>query len=422
MHRHSHNQHPTRVIAGVFCLWVSVLWSVSAHAVEDGGGAPGDWVSRYSTARTLGFGGAFTAVADEPLGALWNPAGLTKMMHNSVHFEMGRLLEGASVNGVSFGAPSSRLPSFGVTLLSLRSGDIERTSELNEPLGDFSETDLAFLMTAAKHFGRRMGIGANLKIIRQSVEEFDASGVGADLGFLYEVSPAIRLGVSIHNLGGPSLALREIKESYPTEVRAGIAVKGLRDRAVITADLHQRSGPGTALHTGSEFWIHPLMAFRAGYHDGEPAGGISIQASPEFRIDYGLADHELGVMHRFGVSYRFGGFFAKSAADPPVFSPVGQRSVTKFHLKARTKADAQEWTLLILDKFKQTVRQFSGKGIPPAHIVWDGKDETGLPLPDGTYRYRLVVTDREGREIQGHSNVVEIATGGPRGTVPAVVG
>jgi hypothetical protein len=53
--------------------------------------------------------------------------------------------------------------------------------------------------------------------------------------------------------------------------------------------------------------------------------------------------------------------------------------------------------------------------------MWDGKDETGLPLPDGVYRYRLVVTDAEGREIVGHEHTVEIATSGPRGSVPVLV-
>ena len=50
--------------------------------------------------------------------------------------------------------------------------------------------------------------------------------------------------------------------------------------------------------------------------------------------------------------------------------------------------------------------------------MWDGKDETGLPLADGLYRYQLVVIDVEGREFIGHKSTVEITTGGPQGSVP----
>ena len=53
--------------------------------------------------------------------------------------------------------------------------------------------------------------------------------------------------------------------------------------------------------------------------------------------------------------------------------------------------------------------------------MWDGKDETGFPLADGVYRYRLVVSDAAGRELVGHERSVEIATSGPRGSVPVLV-
>jgi flagellar hook assembly protein FlgD len=139
------------------------------------------------------------------------------------------------------------------------------------------------------------------------------------------------------------------------------------------------------------------------------------------RLDYGMSDQALGMTHRVGISYRFGGFYASSQATPPVFSPLGTQSVTKFNLTARTKADAATWNLSIVDKSNQTVRRFSGKGSPPAHIMWDGKDETGLPLADGAYRYQLVVVDAEGRMTEGRERTVEIMTSGPQGEVPVIV-
>ena len=135
------------------------------------------------------------------------------------------------------------------------------------------------------------------------------------------------------------------------------------------------------------------------------------------QFDYGMADHELGMTHRFGLNYSFGGFYADSRANPEIFSPTGQNPVTKFLLVAQTKAEAKDWQLTIRDKTGEVVRSYAGQGNPPAHIIWDGKGETGLPLPDGKYRYRLTVTDHEGRIMEGVERSVEISTGGPQGSM-----
>jgi hypothetical protein len=230
----------------------------------------------------------------------------------------------------------------------------------------------------------------------------------------------VRLGFSALNLGGPSLTLRSTAESYPTLFRGGAAVSVLGGRGLISVQLDQSSGPGLRFHGGTEYWIQPGLAIRVGLDQQSGTGGFSFQFSPRYRLDYALEDHPLGLSHRVGLSYRFGGFFARSTADPEVFSPTGESAVTKIRLEAHTKARASRWTLDILDKSDHLVRRFGGEGAPPAHLLWDGKDETGLPLPDGSYRYQLVVHDADGRVLSATSHAVEISTTGPRGSVPLV--
>jgi hypothetical protein len=292
---------------------------------------------------------------------------------------------------------------------------------LNEPQGSFQEGEMAFVLSASKNVNRRLSIGTNVKIVRQSIAEFDAAGFGADVGVMYDVTPRVRLGASLLNLGGPNLKLREVEESYPVEMRGGGALRFLQGRGLVSMELDHREGPGTTLRGGTEFWVHPSMALRMGYDDKSPAGGMSYRVSPTTQLDYGLSDHELGVTHKIGVSYRFGGFFASSKADPQVFSPLGEQAVTKFALEAHAKSLVEKWTLEIVDKQEQVVRRFSGRDQPPSHVMWDGKDETGLPLPDGAYAYQLVVVDNEGRVMSDHERIVEIATGGPSGSVPVML-
>lgn len=417
MHQQKRRHHPGFAVL-VLAIGLTVAVGTPARSQDQSGGAPGDWLSRYMGARTAGIGGSFVATANDPLGVLWNPAGLSYMSQNEVYMETSRFTEDTSINGFGFGMPARRFPSFGITVLNLRSGDFERTSDLNDPLGTFTESDMAFFLSASKNITSRIAIGANTKIVYQSIEEFSGTGVGFDLGLIYSILPGLRIGASVLNLGGPSLKLRDTDEEFPVEFRGGFALQFLKGRALITGEMDHRSGPGVSFHAGSEFRVYRGIALRFGYSDTYPAGGFSYRVTPDMRFDYAASDNELGVTHRFGMSYRFGGFFASSRAVPPVFSPIGQQSVTKFHLKAKTKADAASWRLEIIDKSNQVVRQFGGNGVPPAHVMWDGKDETGLPLPDGEYRYQLVVIDEDSREFVGHERTVEITTEGPQGSVP----
>jgi len=397
-----------------------VAWPGSVRAQSETGGTPGEWLMQYRTARTLGMGGAFVANADDPLGVLWNPAGLSAMDQNEVRLEYGHLFEDTSINGLGFAVPGSRFPSLGVLVLSMRSGEIQRTNEMNDDLGTFKDSHTAYLLTASRAFSPRFAIGANIKVVQQSVEDFSAGGFGVDLGATYEATPSLRVGATVANIGGPSHTLRAVDETYPLVVRAGFAAQMFQGRGLFSAQLDQSSGPGLTLHAGGEYWIQPVLALRAGYDETSATGGFGYRFHPQYEFDYGVTDNTLGLTHRIGISYRFSGFFASSTSEPQVFSPTGEKAVTRFTLNARTKAAPREWTLDLRNKADEVVRRFGGKGQAPSHIEWDGKDETGMPLPDGPYRYRLVVTDKVGRVVNSPEQTVEIATNGPSGTVPVL--
>jgi len=402
-------------------LVVLAVLPTTLQAEDASYGVPGDWLSSYAGARQIGLGGAYVATANDPFGSLWNPAGLYQMSQNEVVLETVRYFEDTSINGIGFTVPASSFPTLGITVLSLSSGSFERTDELNQTIGDFGETDLAFLFSASKQITDRFALGANLKVVRQQVEDFNATGVGADLGALVTLPRGFTFGASLLNLGGPTMALRDIGETYPVEYRAGLAKQFMHGRGLVAAEVNHREGPGTTFHAGTEVWIHEKMALRAGYDAASAGGGLAYQATYNIRFDYGVSNEVLGLVHRIGLSYRFGGFFAQSMATPEVFSPMGENSVTKFNIKARTKAETRDWLLEIFDKQNERVRHFGGKGTPPAHVMWDGKSDAGLTLPDGTYRYRLTVTDTEGRVIHAEERTVEILTSGPRGSVPLIV-
>ena len=402
----------------VAAMLAACILPAIAFGQTESGGTPGSWLSGYAGARTIGLGGAFVATADDALGVLWNPAGLQWMDQNQAMFESVLLFEDTSINSLSFAIPGSRLPSLGVSMISLRSGEFQRTNELNNPLGTFSEGETAYLFSMAKAFSSRFSIGTNLKLVHQSIEDFSGGGFGVDVGGIFQITPTLRIGASVLNLGGPSITLRSEAETYPTEIRGGASIDILNGRARVQAEVDHADGPGTRLHGGAEYWVQPGIALRFGYSEDRATGGFSYRFGPQYQVDYGVADHALGLSHRVGLSYRFGGFFASNRAEPEVFSPTGDKAVTKISLNAKTKAQAESWSLEIESKSSQVVRRFGGPGLPPAHVLWDGKDETGLPVADGVYTYRLAVKDADGRMLNASTRKVEISTGGPQVTVP----
>ena len=398
----------------------AAAWITPAAAQDPTAGLPGEWLAHYTSARTLGLGSAYVASADDPLGVLWNPAGISFMDQNEVRFENARLFEQTSINSFGFAVPGSRWPSFGVSMVSLGTGDLERTSALNEPLGTFRESETAWLLTGSKAFTPRFAVGTNVKLVQQTVESFSAAGFGVDLGAIAEITPQLKVGISAANLGGPSLTLKDVEETYPTQFRGGLALGLLGGRGLIALDVDRTEGLGTRVHAGTEYWIQSGLALRAGWSDDGGSGGFTYHFAPAYALDYAAVDHPLGLQHRVGLSWRFGGFFASSTAEPQVFSPTGERAVTRISLNARTKAEPASWTLDILNKSDEVARRFGGPGQPPAHLEWDGKDENGLRLPDGVYRYSLAVKDAVGRSVVGPMHSIEISTAGPQGAVPLI--
>ncbi len=409
-----------RIQISVAVLAVSLALAAPAAAQNLSVGGTSEWLMRYTTARTLGLGSAYVALSDDPLGVLWNPAGLSAMDENELRFENAQLSEDTQLNGFGFTVPGSRLPTFGLTFVSLSSGDFQRTNDVNDVLGSFSESNTAWLFTASKAFTPRFALGVNFKLAQQSVDTFHGTGFGMDVGSTFVPTSRLRLGVSMASLGGPTMKLDGTSETWPTLVRGGAALTLFDGRGLITAEVDQSQGLGATFHGGTEYWIQPQIALRAGYDDRQGTGGFAWRFSRGYQLDYAVADHALGVTHRVGLSWRFGGFNASALAEPSTFSPTGEQAATKVSLYSRTKAEPATWTLDIVNKAGEVVRRFGGPGQPPSHVEWDGKGDTGLPLPDGVYRYSLVVHDRSGRTVAGAARDVEISTLGPQGSVPLV--
>ncbi len=400
-------------------LALAAMLAVANLAVAGNGseGLPGDWLNRFDSARGVAIGGARVALADEPLSALVNPAAAAWLERGAVQVNTTRLFADASVSSFGIALPATGRPSLAFNALSLSSGGFDRTgAESDLSLGTFDEGNMALGLAVAQPLGDRLAAGAQVKLVRQSLDEFNASGLGFDLGVIARAPGGLQVGVSAVNLGGPTLAMRMRDETYLRELRGGAALPVNGGNGLLAVDIVQRDGADTQFHVGGRFRLQALE-LGVGYDIDNFAAGFSYHLPNGLQLDYAMSDHELGLVHRIGLTWRFGGFSAEAKASPAVFSPTGGEPLTRFSLKAHTRADALAWHLDITNNSGVVVRTFAGQGQPPADIVWDGKDSVGRPLPDGDYTYRLRVDERGGTTLQARQGTVEIASGGLLGTI-----
>lgn len=77
------------------------------------------------------------------------------------------------------------------------------------------------------------------------------------------------------------------------------------------------------------------------------------------------------------------------------FSPNGDGNREVLAIKQRDASTEDEWTGEITGVSGGVVRSFRWPGVP-SDLAWDGTDEAGATVPDGTYRYKISSTDRAG--------------------------
>jgi flagellar hook assembly protein FlgD/outer membrane protein OmpA-like peptidoglycan-associated protein len=97
------------------------------------------------------------------------------------------------------------------------------------------------------------------------------------------------------------------------------------------------------------------------------------------------------------------------SADRTAFNPAGSadQNLVRF---SQTGSAEESWAGEILDSSGKAVRNFSFGTAPDATVEWDGNDDSGKPVPDGAYSYRLKSTDRAGNSFASAPIAISLDT------------
>ncbi len=255
-------------------------------------------------ARAAGMGGAYVSVADDGTALYWNPAGLSRVEGHRLTLSHVSWLSDATYQHASYAAPLGRDAAFGVAL---EQGSVswDNTGE-----GSFESGDFAGIAGYGRRVSEALGVGAGLKFLSSSLGDQGASSFAADLGVVYRMSDAARVGAAVRNLG-PGMTFDAEADPLPATMTVGGSY--VWKSLLLSADVEKVNDLGATPRLGVEYAPVPHLALRGGWIGGDETalsgltGGVGVNWKEQWGLDYAYRSSELGATHQFALSTGFGG-------------------------------------------------------------------------------------------------------------------
>lgn len=368
------------------------------QAATGDAGQPGAFLSFGAGSRAMGMGGAFVGFADDATAAYWNPGGLSAVKQNQALAEYVLLVDESNYQYLGYTHLFPYVGTLGVGIVMLNQGTAEGRNINNDITDEFTNNQFAFIGGFGTDVAPQLSAGGTLKIVNQSMLGKSGTGFGLDLGLMYRPFTFMNLGLSLQNLVAPAITLVEEADVYPLNITLGIGTKFWNNKLRMGLDVTKNMDQdGVKTRLGVEgIPMHNLFV-RGGYDLSELSLGAGYRYT-DFQLDYAIAlnlDENLQT-HKVDLSYFFGGYVFEVKPEPKRFSPVGINKVSVIRLLVQTKFQIRFWKLEIYNEANTVIKDYSGEGSPPPHIVWDGMQDNANPMPDGKYKIVLTVEDVSG--------------------------
>ena len=219
-----------------------------------------------SGARSLGLGGAFTAIADDATSTIWNPAGLPAVDDLTITLSSARLSLDRKHNFIGLIKKVGANGGLGLALINAGVDGIPSRNADDQAGSSFNYNSNAYSLSYGHDLGA-VSLGASARMLMDSFGDHSSeSGFGgADVGLLgSNMAGTFSYGVASRNLGG-AIAGSEL----PILIVGGLAYRVLhKNVATFSVDVQHEivdlpESP-TSLHIGTEYLIGNTFAIRGG--------------------------------------------------------------------------------------------------------------------------------------------------------------
>jgi len=267
-------------------------------------------------ARASSLGLAATSLSGTPSLQYFNPSLIAHDERQQFEFYRTTLFDSDSqFHSLSYVYPTLDWGTLGVTVLRLDIGSIEERDEMNNLLStDLKNSMTRILLGYAMQFHPRLAAGTNLKIDRQEFGDVNGSGIGLDVGLLFnhefrglEWLDQLRAGLAVENLIEPSIKLDREDVADPMRLSVGLSADiSYREFGFTSAlDVIRPRQSAPRIRFGQEITYTSHIAFRLGMDGSTPTFGVG-GSYRNLSLDYAYREEELGSNHRISLAFAFG--------------------------------------------------------------------------------------------------------------------
>jgi hypothetical protein len=295
------------------------------------GTSAGDFLGFEVGASSAGLAGANTSVASGASSQFWNPSLLATMTRPQASMMHATWLGNLQYEWVGYARPLG--PQKGVGSASVayfHMPSISGVDAFDNPTGEFRVYDMALTLGYARPIVKGLMLGANGKLIRQTLATVSGTGAAVDLGASATIAGAT-VGATAQNLG-PDISLGGGSYPLPQLMRFGVSHPFLSDRLLLAADYTMPKTYYDDVRIGAEVRPNPILALRVGYRrvggtSDDPSTGFSFGLGAHYgpiNLDYAMTpDNGFADIHRLSFGYTFGGAEVRPEPKPePKKQPV----------------------------------------------------------------------------------------------------
>jgi hypothetical protein len=341
----------TKTWGGKILLFWVLFWT--AFSMAWGGTDTGaDFLKIPASAHAVSLGNAYTAqsMGSESLGKNLAGLGLAPASLSVTHQQ---LFGDNSFDSFALTHPGRTLGAlaWGLSVNRLSYADQEGRAQDRQFSGSFGANDLAVGLALAKNFNA-FQIGTQIKMVRQELAGFSATGMAVDLGVMSRTPfERLSMGLAVRNMG-PSMKFISEEYHLPLSVSAGVSFQVMKPLILVFDIQNNPYQRETSAAFGFEFSAVQNLSLRAGYLNkitqavtnrqtsetnrgnvlgiGGLTGGLGFRID-RIRLDYAISPFgELGTNHVFTISTAFGGGRHEEQPKTVDEKPAEERSIAVF--------------------------------------------------------------------------------------------
>ncbi|MEO0300997.1 MAG: hypothetical protein ABIM98_03370 [candidate division WOR-3 bacterium] len=390
-------------------------------------GVPGSFMLHAPTARIFSLGSSYTALTGDPASIYYNPAGIAESNPQEIQFSQSPLPLGGQYGWLSYVRPTLRIGSFGFAILFINSGKTQIVDPDGRFGGNFNDFESALYFSYAREFSKYLDMGLSYKLLYKTISRYASMGHSFDFGFIILPENIYKIGLSLVNAVNVPYKLIEESEEIPLTLRAGLSSNLFEGKLNLLLDFFSITGWNENFYSfGIEYYPIDLFSLRIGiskYNFTAGSGVFLKLPGKKIGIDFGGAyQYESnGLFPLTGfitLWFQFAGFRVEVSPNVRVFSPRSrENNILRIDLFTQTKHEIEKWQFVIKDSKGEIKRIYKDFGEPAKELLWDGRDDLGILVSDGSYYYEFRVVQKDGSVLTDSGFLAEVKTLGPKGEI-----